>query len=816
MLYTVIKVSKKSEIRLKNCKAYRAINNKELQYYVDKFNNELNVIIYENPSETEVAEAEELSTTIDKTVLIYYSEEANKTSDSKLFSVVGLNKLQDYLFDKFNEDVLTHIRDDISSVEIIDNSDLFDTLSSEESNKPDTTESNSEKEIQEALSAISKNTESISTDNDEEKIGETYIATTKSDLQISEIVQQVIHEEHERVEREAQEENTVSNEEVEKLKNQLKDKQAEVETVRNSLNNATARISELNSITKAVKEQYNDLNKRLESIVINDNVTEVIIGSSSESEYKEKIKQLEHDIDDLNIKLMGAEQLEDTVGQLRESIKEKESEIADLQEKLSNSVNSEEINNIKQELFIVKTQFRESEDRAEDLSKELTDTKEKLTEKTDEYSDLIQSMRATQEKYDNVQSEIDTLHTQIQEKDESIKQVAEDYEKRIRALNEEKVQKANETAQIVNRFSLLQEKFRELNDKYITTKEKLDEVNSYDIATLSNKNAVLEKENDAMIGEVGKYERRLAESDKKLGEQKQIIEDLSQQIEHLKITNDSVIRTSRLNDNITFRCDYSGRANIISVCGSGSVGVTTTAISICNKIRGNVLLIDFDTVSPKANMILGNMRGEVVNPIIKELNGFDKQTELFKTSLGCLINKGVDYFIENESLTIRNIIKTRDGYKLDYLSGIYTKPSISMLMSTDFSQFLSYLGNTYDYIVCDCGRVGGGEIQSAIQRMFDEISFKKVLVALHEDNDMRNLALRIGAEKLSRKQSVWMLNMSRSKDMTTLMGKCLAKAPYTLMPINMNMYGMGVTFDTVRTMNTQMDDLTSKILGGAQ
>ena len=833
MLSAVVKVSNKSKIRLRNTKAYRAISWKELNYYIDNFNDSLNTIIVDGLLDDECDKLLGINLRgkeFNIPVVIYsdmqLSDKISEVcSENEIDVAVGLDNLQELLCNKFSEDVLTSGLLHTESKVIEEASDtaagLFEELAESTSVIEDVdNETKNEKvtqDIADIMNAISANEDSAATTEEEE-----------SDIEVSETIKSKDDTESINIdnifddtEAEESESKPVINEDIQK---ELEEKDKIIADTNTRLENTLNRLKLVNNLRSVVEAERDELTKKLDKLALDKEVTEVVIGDSSKDEYEAQIAELNKTIEELNIQVSDIEQLNSRIDNLNKVIEVKESEQKQLEQKIEMLENDDsELNRYKEKFnneFIAR---KELAGIIAVIGNKLVENKNLLDNKTKEYNDLLDESIGLQNNYTGLQSEIVELKATLSEKDDKIKEVANQYEKRINQIvsdsnqtNDKINQLEKEKEEVTGRLTQLQAKFRETSSKLIEANNKITELQSYDLNSLNTENDILGKTNDAMIGEVGVYQKRLNDAQDKLNKQEARIGNLRNQVEELTKTNASIMRASRFNNNITFECNYTGRANILSVCGSGSVGVTNTAISICNTLKGKILVLDLDVVSPKANEYLSGMVGADarISPMCKDLPDFPRGSEIYMSGLGAFIYKDIDYFIDNERLIIKNILRTRDNRIIDYVSGIYDKPNINMLMAADFSQLLTYLGNKYDYIVCDCGRVGGSEVQSAIQRMIDGICLKKILVARHEENDMRSLAIRIGNEKLSRNKSIWLLNLSRSNEMTTLMAKCLAKAPYVIFPYNDVIFGKGITFDKVRAMSAKLDELSNLVIRG--
>ena len=106
-----------------------------------------------------------------------------------------------------------------------------------------------------------------------------------------------------------------------------------------------------------------------------------------------------------------------------------------------------------------------------------------------------------------------------------------------------------------------------------------------------------------------------------------------------------------------------------------------------------------------------------------------------KTGVGALIEKGYDYVIGNEKLIFQRVADNKNGF-IDYMGGIYASVDIAKLMAVKFTEFMNYLGNCYDYVILDLGRLGSSDVSNAIIKMADTISYTSVAVTLKDNRTL--------------------------------------------------------------------------------
>ena len=130
------------------------------------------------------------------------------------------------------------------------------------------------------------------------------------------------------------------------------------------------------------------------------------------------------------------------------------------------------------------------------------------------------------------------------------------------------------------------------------------------------------------------------------------------------------------------------------------------------------LFIDLDIKSPKSNKLLNQV------PLIEELR--DIRDVQQRSGIGALVNKGAEYVLANRDVILKRCIETKRGY-LDYMSGIYTKLDTGSF-ELNLPRFLNAVGNDYDYIIIDCGKIGQSDIQDWIIRGINKCGSKNIAV----------------------------------------------------------------------------------------
>lgn len=579
---------------------------------------------------------------------------------------------------------------------------------------------------------------------------------------------------------------------------------ADIEYLEAQLDSANEANKNLLEVVNMLEAKVDDYKKKLDCIYVSEEVAEVTWAGANEKKLLEQLEELKHSLDEMGSIKIEYEMLKKSMknGELTEIEHKKDldklkdridaevgaritlskvvKELAWKQYKVKKELEArnKEIGTFIQTVNDLERQVKEANNGKQDALKQVDEVEKVMTEQifmlTGQVDDLMRDLEEN--------SYATMLH------DEAMKEKESKIE-RLSSLVAELEDKIDSTQLAMNEQNNEISRFRSLD---------LEEMNE-NIAALQESNATL-------ASEIGNYRRVKEELQRQIdNKEKQIIE-LRKSNGSLGVTARSLSRSADAGETIRIKCDYTGKAFILPVFGSGSYGVTATTVAIANKLKGKILVVDFDIVNPKLD---GWYK---LSPIVDELPELSNQ--LKKTGMGCLIEKGLSYILEHEELVIRTVSGVKGSKnRIDYFSGSYTKIDMYKLMAVNFSEFFTYYGNEYDYIVVDCGRLGGSEMSTAIIRMLNEISFKNIIVGLSNDNDARTVALRMRAESIDGAKTVWVLNMNRRKIMGDLMKKSIVYAAnYAVVSYSPDIYGENVELDKHKDTAGYIDKVVSLIL----
>ena len=162
--------------------------------------------------------------------------------------------------------------------------DLFsDTAEKEEAKEKDADEARRkyQEELEESLRAIRENTEIVSEETEEDEDNNISVTITSKDDLVKDIDESLLFEE----ETQKEEENIrATNEELEKV---IRDRDVEIERLDKQLSITLEKLANLSKIREVIEREKKDIENKLNSIMIDDDVTEVIIGARSEEHTSE-------------------------------------------------------------------------------------------------------------------------------------------------------------------------------------------------------------------------------------------------------------------------------------------------------------------------------------------------------------------------------------------------------------------------------------------------------------------------------------------------------------------------------------------------
>lgn len=366
-----------------------------------------------------------------------------------------------------------------------------------------------------------------------------------------------------------------------------------------------------------------------------------------------------------------------------------------------------------------------------------------------------------------------------------------------------------ETAEVKTKLSILQSQYDEKNAQYEQL-VKASGMNENGVSSLLETSKTLEAYNKTLIDQVATLQKKLSDAESEAAISKQTAEVLESSNRSMRANMESM--SSLIGDNSKGQSikplRYTNRGMIIPVFGCGSFGITTTAMSIANKLsaQSRVLYIDFDMVSPKAD---GWFR---INPVIKNIPGADTLGRKC-TGLGLFVEKQIQFFMNNYQQIISKPIQTKNGC-IDYISGFYVRPDTNKLLVADFSALLNFLGNIYTYIIIDFGKLGCSEVSDQLIKVFVEASYKSVVVTTSDKFETNSFRMKLAECKINTQKLAWLLNMCITTKLEDATKRAISPIGYEMIPLNTGIYGKKMNFmNDSLTRDKMTKFMEEKILG---
>lgn len=827
----IVKVGKKSNIRFSQCKLFRAIVPSELQKIADN-NDDCNIVVIEHLDNNEQDEIREFAVKFKESnemheVLFFVPDENEDTlglADELDYPIyLTLEDLYKAIQDKFGINVSVFISDkkkynsisednDITSFDIGDINGLDDDINSEPTDDMFGS--------------------AFDTNITDEKNNDTLVDNVEEEV-VNNNINEEIKVDIEKTQEHITKKETAcmdSSEDVQRLEKELENVNASYIQALDDLKAMTENSSKLEKIIKALREEKEDVVNRFNTLIEDNDVFEEPI---SLAEY-EGIKE------ELNSKIAHITELTNTIEKLKTTISEYENaaklntdaitdkdatiekinaELEELKYKIeSGEIHSEVIadftfklndanalteelankNNELCSLVNVEAEYRESAtvilSTATKKIAELSEQAESLNSKVKELEiALVSSNESIEEyraKFENADDELSNIRIDVAsqlEEIESLKSQVEAANKRAELADsyadnnsEElngKISALEANLQIVqeqlehkeNQYNELLQQTQSnslVSEELVSANNNLDAVNK----TLREKLGTASKEIDSYKGNIS----NLQSENKRQAEQ---IKRLTEALQSMSAGESAGIASGLAGGTIQGEIrpiNYRQRAQIITVTGSGSHGITTTAMTLANKLSlvQKVLYIDFDLVTPNADAWFSKM------PICRGIAQIPSNDNRM-TGLGIFYELGVETF-EKYALGIINQCDRTKGGGIDYLSGVYYRVDSSKMYGANYTELFNFLGEMYQYIVVDLGRLGNSEVNDALIKAITDIASRNIVVTTHDKFDVRQFKQKITQYNLNLSSIAWLVNMCPTTTLDEKTKQAINPCPYGL------------------------------------
>lgn len=519
----------------------------------------------------------------------------------------------------------------------------------------------------------------------------------------------------------------------------IKELESTIDDLKEKLNKSVIVNNDLENLRDSLVKSKNEVDNEVIRLTSELAGTKNRIAELESNDYDGEIERLSKELDTYRIKAASLDKIEAKLRELTSLCDEKDNKIASLEDEIHNI----EKNAMDNELL-------------RDLSKKRADTTRFLNKVYVELNNAFGLLESSNKELSETQDELKELQISCSSLKESLNS-SSNREKEL----EQKIGNLEDTYKIEK--SISDKKIKQLGDDYSSANKQL-EVYKSKIASA-----------DASLAQNNVLKTKLDATEKELSSRIAVIADKDLEIKRLKqsVGKKEVVTVGV--DKVFSSFKYAGSAKIVTVFGGGSFGVTNTAYSIASRLKGKVLFIDLDISNPKSD------RYTKKNPMV---NVTGVPSNLYKTGIGVLYSCGIEKFIaEYEKLGIR-IITTRNT-ELTWISGLYSSIKLENIDYT--SDFLNYVGNMYDYIVIDSGKIGYSSLSDSLIKSLCDISHKSLVVSSNDSYTTRGISLALNRVKIT--NVGWVINLASTSIIGDKSKKNMGTNDYCILPFSNSIYG---------------------------
>lgn len=608
--------------------------------------------------------------------------------------------------------------------------------------------------------------------------------------------------------------------EIEKLKLELKDTKYDYSVVLADMKSANTRISQLEEIIETIKSEKETIINRFNELVETTDILEDPIPLHEYEQLEAQVESLTQHSNELESKLNSCKlELDDKKLEIEANklvITELNKKIETLEESISSGEAYKDVtdsyNEKVQQLENDNTALNDRLNTSYIDINNLHDSLNELTAKVDaEVSYRLHTVSIIQSTFSKIAVYVKELNKQKEENDsltierdkllkdisvanstiaqldtdsKNMKEQIETFDKRLELANSYSEQQIGKLNQIIGdlqtKLKVTEEQLKQKETQYTELVEKSG-VDSNGVSMLLESNKTLEQVNKTLREKLGATGRELeivknskAEIEAQINTYKNQCQQLNNTLQAISNSGNAgaVVGVTSINP-----INYMSKAKIIPVLGSGSFGITTTAMSIAHKLctTSKVLYIDFDMVTPKADAWFSK------SPMCNKIPGLNS-SDIKTTGLGIFFEKGMSIISTYKDYVINTCDRTKGG-EIAYLSGVYYRVDRFKLTTANYSDLFNFLGALYDYIVVDLGKLGNSDVNDSIIKAITDIAAKSVVVTTPDIFEVRNFRMKLRENNLDQNRIAWLLNMCES---TTLEEK-------TKQFINPSKFGMIMT-----------------------
>lgn len=226
-----------------------------------------------------------------------------------------------------------------------------------------------------------------------------------------------------------------------------------------------------------------------------------------------------------------------------------------------------------------------------------------------------------------------------------------------------------------------------------------------------------------------------------------------------------------------------GKAKIIAVFGSSSCGISTTAFSIAQKLASSnsVMIMDLDIGTPKLDSYF-KRNIDFMIPGVPNVT----------TALEVFLTQGIDRVWANATVLIPQVTPNNKNGKLWWFPGLYRKLDDTTILTADWNSLFRKVSNSFDYIVVDCGKLSGSGSYDPLIQNIARIAYRSIVVCGTNFSDVRCTLKVMG--QIRRDNLVWILNQSLLTTPSEPVKKLLMNYKVIVMPFSQNSFGHRSSF----------------------
>lgn len=625
---------------------------------------------------------------------------------------------------------------------------------------------------------------------------------------------------------------------IDNLKTQLRDAKYDYSVLLKDMKSANTRILDLEKIINVIKDEKEAILDKFNGI----NENSVLEDPISLTEYK----ALQTNIEDCNrtIKELQStvESLRDTIEEKEGTILDRDQTISDMQtslnetklslDSINESIESGEIHKDivaeyekkLNDMLVAKDNMQAQMDamaeEANSLNSLVSDTSYRADQEAEARLEVLDLLVAAIDKigelsktindFNKVKAQLNTKINNLTEKDKNNSGIIKEQSEKIHTLEDsleetskrlelssnyaesEKSQLSNSISELSAQLDVATEQLKQKEEQYnkLVAASGMDEHGASALLetnkTLETTTRTLREQLSAAKMEVDKLKKANAESTSIANSYKSQNKQLNDTINILTQAGaqGGAGAIAGVNAGTLLKpIKYQGQARIVPVFGSGSFGITTTAMSLAYKLcaTSKVLYMDFDMVTPKADAWFSKL------PLCQNVPGVNSNDRRM-TALGIFYEIGLQTFVTYADNILKDCEKTKGG-GLDYLSGVYYRVDSMKILTSDYTTLFNFLGSRYQYIVVDLGKLGCSDIGDQLIKVITDISVNNVAVTTYDRFEVRNFKAKLVENKINMNNMAWLLNMCETTTVDDKIKQILAPSNYGLLLKDMSIYG---------------------------